>query len=119
MDMGERKGARWHYFSRHENEASALPPKNRYEVDGIEIDFFENPLRLYCVRINDYLVILFNGGLKSARTAQESADLSRKFREAQQFARRIWNAVQEGMILLDETSRRFTTFDGTTDEIIL
>lgn len=119
MDMGERKSARWYYFSRHEREATALPPKNRYEIDGIEIDFFNNPLRLYCLRINDHLVILFNGGLKSARTAQDSADLSRKFREAQQFARRIRHAIQEEMILIDETSRRITNFDGTTDEIIL
>lgn len=119
MDMGERKGARWHYFSRHENEASALPPNNRYEVNGIEIDFFNNPLRLYCLRINDYLVFLFNGGLKSARTAQQSADLSRKFREAQEFARRIRYAIQDGMILIDERSRRITNFDGTTAEILL
>ncbi len=118
-DMGERKGARIHYFSRHENEASALPPKKRFEVDGIEIDFFENPLRLYCVRLNEHLVILFNGGLKSAQTAQESADLSRKFREAQHFARRIWEALQDEMILIDETNRRISNFDGTTNEILL
>ena len=119
MDMGERKGARLHYFSRHENEASALPPKNSFEVNGIEIDFFENPLRLYCVRLNDHLVILFNGGLKSAQTAQASADLSRKFREAQQFARRIWEALQDEMILIDQTTRRIANFDGTSDDILL
>lgn len=119
MDMGERKGARWYYFSRHENEALALPPKKRYAVDGIEIDFFKNPLRLYCLRINDHLVILFNGGLKSARTAQQSADLSRKFREAQEFARRIRHAIQEGMILIDDMSRRITNFDRTTAGLLL
>jgi hypothetical protein len=118
-DMGERKGARIHYFSRHENRASALPPKGTFKVNGIEIHFFENPLRLYCIRLSDQLVILFNDGIKSARTAQESKGLSRKFREAQVFARRIWDALQNKMILIDETSHLISNFDRTSDEILL
>lgn len=119
VDMGERKSARKYYFSRHEDEASALPPKSRLEVNGVEINYFENPLRLYCIRLNDWLVILFNGGLKTTRTAQESDDMARKFREAKQFAQRIWEAIQDGTILIDKTERRITNFDGTTDEILL
>lgn len=118
-DMGERKGAKAYYFSRHEDAASALPPKGTFEVNGIEIDFYENPLRLYCTRLNDHMVILYNGGVKSARTAQNSKDLARKFREAQHFARRIWEAVRDQMILIDEQHRRITNFDGTDHEILL
>lgn len=118
-DMGERKGAWKHYFSRHEDAASALPPKGTFEVNGIEIDFYENPLRLYCTRLNDRMVVLFNGGLKTAQTAQASEDLARKFREAQHFARTIWKAVQDKTILIDETTRRITSFDGTEHDILL
>lgn len=118
-DMGERKGAKKYYFSRHEDAASALPPKGTFEVNGIEIDFYENPLRLYCTRLNERMVVLFNGGLKTAQTAQASEDLTRKFREAQHFARTIWEAVQEKTILIDEANRRIKNFDGTEHEILL
>lgn len=119
VDMGERKGARKYYFSRHEDAASALPPKGSFEVNGIEINFYGNPLRLYCTRLNDNMVVLFNGGLKTARTAQASEDLAQKFREAQHFARTIWKAVQDKTILIDETTRRITNFDGTVHDILL
>ena len=118
-DMGTRKGARKYYFSRHEDAASALPPRGSFDVNGIEIDFYENPLRLYCTRLNDKIVVLFNGGLKTAQTAQASEDLARKFREAQHFARTIWEAVQDQTILIDEISRRITNFDGTEHDILL
>ena len=119
VDMGERKGARKHYFSRHEDLASALPPKGTFETNGIEINFYGNPLRLYCTRLNDNIVVLFNGGLKTARTAQASEDLARKFREAQHFARTIWEAVQDKTILIKETTRRITNFDGSEHDILL
>ena len=118
-DMGERKGACKHYFSRHEDAASALPPKGTFEINGIEINFYENPLRLYCTRLNDNMVVLFNGGLKTAQTAQASEDLARKFREAQYFARTIWEAVQDKTILIEETTRRIKNFDGTVHDILL
>ena len=118
-DMGERKGARKHYFSRHEDAASALPPKGTFEVNGIEVRFYENPLRLYCTRLNDNMVVLFNGGLKTARTAQSSEDLALKFRQAQHFARTIWEAVQNRTILVNETTRRITHLDGTEHDILL
>ncbi len=118
-DMGDRKGARKHYFKRHEDVASALPPKETFEVNGIEIEFFRNPLRLYCTRINDQIVILFHGGLKSAQTAQLSTELSPKFRGAQYFARVIWQAVQDEMILINTVTNRITNFDGTDNDIIL
>lgn len=118
-DMGERKGARKYYFSRHEDAASALPPKGIFEVNGIELDFYENPLRLYCTRLNDNMVVLFNGGLKTARTAQESEDLARKFREAQHFAKRIWEAVLDESIIIDEKGRRIANFGDDENEILL
>lgn len=119
VDIGTRKGARKHYFSRHEDAATALPPKGTFEVNGIEINFHENPLRLYCIRLNDSMVVLFNGGLKTAQTAQASEDLARKFRDAQHFARMIWEGVLDKTIIMDEITRRITYFDGSENDILL
>lgn len=119
VEMGERKGARKHYFSRHEDAASALPPKGTFEINGIEINFYGNPLRLYCTRLNDNMVVLFNGGLKTAQTAQASDDLAQKFREAQHFARKIWEAVQDKTILIEKITHRIMNFDGTEHDILL
>ena len=119
VDMGERKSARKHYFSRHEDVASALLPKGTFEINGLEINFYGNPLRLYCTRLNDNMVVLFNGGLKTAQTAQASEDLAQKYREAQHFARTIWEAVQDKTILIEKTTHRITNFDGTVHDILL
>ena len=57
--LGERYGALEKYF-RHEKKAQALPPSARF----LEINYEVN-LRLYCYRISDHVVILFNGGVKT------------------------------------------------------
>lgn len=68
------------YFFRHKNKAQALPPKRRIH----HLEF--NNLRLYCLRLNDHIVILFNGGEKTARTDQESPYLKRYFDQANRLA---------------------------------
>ena len=57
--LGCRYGALEKYF-RHEKKAQALPPSARF----LEITYEAN-LRLYCYRISDHVVILFNGGVKT------------------------------------------------------
>ena len=113
--MGEENGAKSIYFTRHEDEATALPPNTKLLVRGIEIPFYQNRLRLYCVRINEYIVILFNGGIKSSKTAQDSPDLVMKFRDAKLFAKRIWQAIQEKDVLIVPSSQELKTFLGDDD----
>lgn len=98
-------------FFRPENAAEALPPRM--------IQYHGNRLRLYCIRINSHIVILFNGGVKTARTAQESPSLAVKFRDAQTFAGKIWQEIKEGMILVNESQHKLTNPDGSEDIIIL
>lgn len=60
--IGKEFGSRERYF-RPEKKAYAIPippPKSN--------------LRLYCCRINDQVVILGNGGIKSSQTVQKSPD---------------------------------------------
>ena len=64
IQIGEKKGALKDYF-RFENSADALPPPGTYLINQITISYSNFPLRLYCLRISDSLVVLFNGGEKN------------------------------------------------------
>jgi hypothetical protein len=83
--------------------------------------FYPNfPLRLYALKINnrDDIVILFNGGIKSAATNQESDDLRLKWIKACQFAKQIEEAVRDGEIIIDEQRRKLLRYNGS-EEIYL
>lgn len=118
-DIGERKGARQRYFLRHADEASELPPKLIMEVNGIEVRYQDNLLRLFCTRINDNIVILFNGGVKSSQATQDSPDLVSKFRDAKFFAKKIWTQIQDKMIIVEESRHRLANPDNSEEEIII
>jgi hypothetical protein len=51
-------------------------------------------------------VVLFNGGIKSAWTNQESKDIHFKWIEACRFAKRIEEALWDGEIIIDGDNRR-------------
>lgn len=114
--IGEDHGAIDDFFNRPEDELTGLPPHGR--VLGMHFPNF--PLRLFALRPNnrDDIVILFGGGVKSARTVQESEDLNMRFLEAKSFAKRIEAALQDGTIEIDEGNRSLKMYDGST-EIIL
>jgi hypothetical protein len=76
------------------------------------------PLRLYCFRISESIVILFNGGIKDQPTDQESKDLSLKFYEAQQLVNRISEAIHDGTMIVDNDSRTLTDFQGNSQIIL-
>jgi hypothetical protein len=116
--IGNRYGATDDFIDRAKNRAYALPPrpkKKPIEIRELGIHF---PLRLYCYKVSESLLILFNGGIKDARTDQDSKDLSTKFYEAEQFVRRIEDALQEEMIIYNQELNRLETYKGET-EIIL
>jgi hypothetical protein len=78
------------------------------------------PLRLYALRVNDKpdMVVLFNGGVKSAQTNQASKNLSLRWREACQFATRIEEALRNKEIIVDDKKRKIFT-DNADEEIFL
>lgn len=67
---------------RPEGICYALPPNAKYL--NKEID-----LRLYCHWISEQIVILYNGGIKTARTAQECPNVSRHFYNAQSWTKQL------------------------------
>lgn len=118
--IGTDYGAIDDFFNRFEDNVTGLPPKGKIRIGEFKAHFQQFPLRLYALRINDRddLVVLFNGGLKSARTNQESSDLNMKFLEANAFGKRIEQALREKTIIIDEKSRTLKSFDGS-DTILL
>jgi hypothetical protein len=114
--IGDKYGALEDFF-RFENTAQALPPPGTYKVEGIFINYGNFPLRLNCLRISETLVVLFNGGEKTAHSAQ-GGKTSMAFREANIFAKRILDALTEKDIYITTDQRAFRNYDGS-DEIII
>lgn len=99
-------GAKVELFNRNESKAQALP----YIVDRgssqiFELNYFYKnfPLRLYCYRISDSIIVLFNGGIKSSDTAQGSPDVSFKFYEAQSYVSKIESAIIDKIITIEDS----------------
>jgi transcriptional regulator with XRE-family HTH domain len=80
---GMRNGAERRYF-RSEGLCLALPPNRKYLTEPID-------LRLYCYLVSHSIVILYNGGIKTARTAQDCPNVSRHFHNAQRWTKQLLN----------------------------
>ncbi len=96
--IGNEMGAIDDYF-KFENSAMAIPPSS---VINITLNFKQFPLRLYCMRISESLVILFNGGEKTSESAQDG-NTSMAFIEANQFVKRIQEAITNKEILIKDS----------------
>lgn len=104
-------------FFRFENLAQALPPSGTYKVGDIYINYGNFPLRLYCLRISESLVVLFNGGEKTAENAQ-GGKTSMAFHDANFFAKRILDAIIKKDIYITADQRELRNYAGS-DEIII
>ncbi|HTN05871.1 hypothetical protein [Agriterribacter sp.] len=118
--IGDDHGAIDILFNRFEQEVVGLPNKGKVNVGGIMFLYPNFPLRLYALRIKNRkdLVVLFNGGIKSAQTNQASKGLNLKWIEACQFARRIEEAIRDKEIIIDSKNRKLLAANGD-EEIIL
>ncbi|PWV54442.1 hypothetical protein [Chitinophaga sp. S165] len=118
--IGEDHGAIEMLCNRFENEVIGLPNRGKANLGEITLSFPNFPLRLYALRVNNRsdLLILFNGGVKSALTNQASKDLNLKWREACQFAKRIEAALRSEEIIVDNRERSIRAYD-VDEEIIL
>jgi len=86
--IGDNQGAKEKFF-RHEgyiSDTKALPPRSSVMEDN---KLPVHDVRLYCQRLNQYVVILFNGGIKTKRTAQECPNVSAYFNQANRIAKQI------------------------------
>lgn len=114
--IGNDMGALEDFF-RFENTAQALPPAGKHKVGEITINYGNFPLRIYCLRISNHLVVLFNGSEKTAENAQ-GGKTSMAFHEANQFAKRILEALLQKEIYITSNQKEFRNFNGS-EEIYL
>lgn len=114
--IGDKYGAQPHHF-RPEAEfadASALPPKGKnrkpaYIENGKETN---NMLRLYTFRVNESVVFLFNGDIKTTKYAQDCPNVGPYFHLANQLTAALQKALEEKEIKWNED---FTQIDYDSD----
>lgn len=86
--IGNKYGAKEKFF-RHEgidSDTSALPPSARIQrINEIEV----NNLRLYCLRVNENVVFLFNGGVKTTFEARDCPNVGKYIKTANRVTKRI------------------------------
>lgn len=99
-EIGGKYGARDVFF-RHEGQAQALPPRPGLREITIIPNF---PLRLYCLKLSNSCVVLFNGGEKTSATSQEGKT-SMAFYEANNLANKILKAFQDKTIKLSTNQK--------------
>lgn len=104
-------------FFRFENAAQALPPKGKYQIGELHVNFFKFPLRLYCLKITENILVLFNGSEKTEQTAQ-GGKTSMVFHDANVFANRITQALNDGTIIISANSRQLLSYDYSTDILL-
>lgn len=92
--LGNEIGAQERYF-RFEGDARALPPPARHL--NVSCD-----LRLYCMRVNAHIVILFNGAQKTAAQAQDCPNVRSHFALANKLSRAIHEAIVDRRIRISE-----------------
>ena len=94
--IGRKYGAKIEFF-RHEAAAHALPPPMSKMVKEVIV----NDLRLYCVHISEQIVILANGGIKTAQQVQNAPNVLAHFRFANAMAKQIDQLIRAGDFKLD------------------
>lgn len=96
--IGNERGALAHFFRNEAvggSGASALPPPKDILNQGCV-------LRWYCLRMRPTTVILFNGGEKTKRKAQDCPNVANHFEQANKLSSLLWQANREEEITFDE-----------------
>jgi hypothetical protein len=99
--MGNEKGAMPFLF-RDESQAQALPPERYIAIKQNLVHFIDADLRLFCLRISNQIVVLFNGGVKESQKTQDSPDLLPKFRLAQRLCKAITQKIIDRELLVQD-----------------
>lgn len=91
--IGDKIGAHEEYFRNEANgsDTSGLPPSGK-DRDPTYIEDGENKannLRLYCFRLNNHVVFLYNGDIKTAARAQDCDNVRPHFELANKLTRII------------------------------
>ena len=86
-------------------------PEGKMDDNVCALPVDSGKLRLYCLRITDKILIIGNGGLKTARTYEESEELLGYVIDLQKFDSLIKSEVANGSLTISETD-----IEGITDK---
>lgn len=96
-EIGEKYGAKQKFF-RNESETADVralpPPRSQMRLRKIEV----NEMRLYCMVLNEHVVILFNGGIKTTDKAQQCPNVGPYFKQANRFTLQLDQLLKDGEI---------------------
>jgi len=114
--IGDKIGAKENYF-RNEAEisdTSALPPKGQDRKPVyVELNkITKNSLRLYCFRVNEKVVFLFNGDVKTTNKAQDCPNVKYHFKLANKITKLISQALREKEIRWNKDYTDIIVQDG-------
>jgi len=99
-NIGDKRGAKLRYF-RHEKDAQALPLKTKF------LDCEPGNLRLYCSILSEDVVVLFSGGIKTTKKAQECDNVRPHFQMANKLSKQLTeNITNKNLILNAEFEHR-------------
>jgi hypothetical protein len=90
------RGAKKIWF-REEGSAQALPPKIHLLAGKY------TSLRLYCAVLNESVVVLFSGDIKTTLKAQDCPNVKDHFQLANRISERLTQAIIDKFIVLDDT----------------
>lgn len=121
--IGNEQGAKEYFFNRLERIATAMPPKKDGKVIGLakanefSFNIFNFKIRLYCLRLSDSVVVLFGGGIKLSKgRAQDDKGVSMQFNNANRYAQKILDSINDGTICVKYKS--VVGLDGKNNNII-
>lgn len=87
-------------------------PEGKMRDNVCALPAVKSPLRLYCLRLSDKILILGNGGVKTTRTYNEDDTLKGYVINLQNFDRLIAEGIKSGAITVTEnTIETDKTFD--------
>lgn len=100
-------------------DTSALPPPGK-DREPVYIEYDDagnehqvpNDLRLYCMRISDTVVFLFDGDIKTAAKAQDCENVKPYFRQANQLTTLIDQALKDKEIKWNSNFTDIVVEDG-------
>jgi hypothetical protein len=97
-EIGEKYGAIKNRFFRNESittDVQALPPSRRQMV---AFELLVENLRLYCLVLNEHVVFLFNGGIKTTLEAKDCPNVGPYIKQANKIVGRIDEQIRIGNI---------------------
>jgi len=115
-EIGKYYGAKQKFFrpEGYISDTTALPPPGRIMVShNIPV----RNIRLYCMRLSEHIVILFNGGIKTTEKAQDCRNVSGYFKQANRLVKKIDQLIREHEIQLNQNQTELSFQDNLIIEI--